>query len=460
MPSAVTVVWFRRDLRLGDNPALVEALAASRSVVPLFVWDPRLVSASGAPRVAFLVGCLNELNQALGGRLVLRTGDPVKVVAGVAADAGAEVVWCAEDFGPYGTTRDRAVFDALAALGVELKVIGSPYSVAPGTLLTGAEVPYQVFTPFSRAWFTEGWDDPLDPPKLAKSAITTVPGEPVPDGPSVAPSLPHPGEAGAWRCAERFFDEAIAEYDAGRDRPGREGTSRLSPYLRFGCIHPRQLLARLDLKNADHRRFATELCWREFYADVLFHRPETARSAYRNQWLGDAVNSGPGTQEYFRAWSEGMTGYPIVDAGMRQLAGEGWMHNRVRMIVASFLIKDLHQDWTAGARWFMRHLVDGDLASNQLNWQWVAGTGTDAAPYFRIFNPVTQGMRFDPEGEYIRRWVPELADLDAASIHEPWKLAGNLFEGTNGYPQPIVDHDAERRATLALYAAAKPSGGR
>ena len=267
-------------------------------------------------------------------------------------------------------------------------------------------------------------------------------------------TLPDPGEAAAARRLSRFLAGPVERYDADRDRPDHEGTSRLSPYLRFGCVHPRQVLARIDPASADHRRFESELCWREFYADVLFHRPDSARSAYRPGWADFPVDQGEQADERFAAWTSGLTGYPIVDAGMRQLAGEGWMHNRLRMITASFLVKDLHLDWVRGARWFMRCLVDGDLASNQHGWQWVAGTGTDAAPYFRVFNPVAQGLRFDPGGVYLRRWVPELAGLPDESVHQPWEVVGSLF-GAADYPAPIVDHAEERREALARYRAVR-----
>jgi deoxyribodipyrimidine photo-lyase len=249
---------------------------------------------------------------------------------------------------------------------------------------------------------------------------------------------------------DAFINGAAVRYKNERDRPDTDSTSRLSPYLRFGSLHPRQILVQLEPARPDHDTYATELCWREFFADVLHHRPDAARRSYRPEWRNFPVDSGPDADERFGAWCQGRTGYPIVDAGMRQLLGEGWMHNRVRMIVASFLVKDLHLDWRRGARWFMEHLVDGDLASNQLNWQWVAGSGTDAAPYFRVFNPVTQGRRFDPEGVYVRRWVPELGRAPIEWIHEPWRTVGRAIDLAD-YPPPIVDHATEREEALARY---------
>ena len=252
--------------------------------------------------------------------------------------------------------------------------------------------------------------------------------------------------AAAKARASRFWDRHLDGYDEQRDRPDLDATSRLSPYLKWGCIHPRQLLAKLGGSDAE-RRFRAELCWREFYADVLHHRPESARRALDPTTAAIQVD-GPGTASRFRAWAEGRTGYPIIDAGMRQLLAEGWMHNRVRMLTASFLVKDLHLDWTRGARHFMAHLVDGDLASNQHGWQWVAGTGTDASPWFRVFNPVTQGERFDPDGAYVRRWVPELADVPTRWAHRPWEAPDAV---PDGYPEPIVDHAEERQEALRRY---------
>ncbi|HWE54003.1 MAG TPA: deoxyribodipyrimidine photo-lyase [Acidimicrobiales bacterium] len=449
MASSIAVLWFRRDLRVSDHPALTAALAECEQVVPLFVWDRALVRASGANRLAFLSGCVRELDASLDGRLVIRSGDPQRMVPEVAREVGAEKVYVTGDFGPYGGERDGHVADQLGQAGVSFQVVDSPYAVAPGLLKTGGGTPFQVFTPFSKAWRAHGWSAPgrrpsrlerIDRAGLSNSAEVRIP--------AVDAELPAPGEDGAHKRLDAFLRSQAGSYRSERDRPDLDSTSRLSPYLRFGCLHPRQILARLE--PGGHDRFETELCWREFYADVLFHRPDAARRSYREEFRRFPVDGGRAADRLFEAWAQGRTGYPIVDAGMRQLLAEGWMHNRVRMIVASFLVKDLHIDWGRGARWFMQHLVDGDLASNQLNWQWVAGSGTDAAPYFRIFNPVTQGKKFDPAGDYIRRWVPELAGLSADDgVHEPWQAAGSLFRGD--YPQPIVDHAEERDEALARY---------
>jgi deoxyribodipyrimidine photo-lyase len=264
-------------------------------------------------------------------------------------------------------------------------------------------------------------------------------------------TLPRAGEGAALARLDDFLATQAADYADRRDRPADEATTRLSPYLKYGCIHPRTVLARLG-RAKSHEKLRSELAWREFYADVLWHTPESARQALQPKMAAMELDTGKRADERFDAWAAGRTGYPMVDAGMRQLSGEAWVHNRVRMIVASFLVKDLHIDWTRGARWFMQHLVDGDLASNNHGWQWVAGTGTDPAPYFRVFNPVTQGKEHDPDGDYVRRWVPELAGVAGAAAHEPWRLAGGL---PPGYPERIVDHAAERLEALSRYESLK-----
>jgi len=449
-----SVLWFRRDLRLGDHPALSAAARAGDRVLPLFVLDPRLVDAAGAPRLAFLYRCLHDLDESLGGRLVVRHGDPAATVARVAAEVEAEAVFVSADFGPYGRKRDDFVEAALAADGRRLERVGSPYAVEPGVLVSGSGGPFKVFTPFYRAWKDHGCSAPLPrSPGLEARWADGVASDAVAPEPGVEAMLPPAGERAARRRLDSFRNDAIAGYDRGRDLPGADATSRLSPYLKWGCIHPRQVLACLG-RNRGEERFRTELAWRDFYADVLWQHPESARQSLRPEMAAMRVDTGPSSDERFAAWAAGRTGYPLVDAGMRQLLGQAWMHNRVRMVVASFLVKDLHIDWSRGARWFLEHLVDGDLASNNHGWQWVAGTGTDPAPYFRVFNPVTQSKDHDPDGTYIRRWVPELAGVDAKGVHEPWKLPGGL---PAGYPAPVVDHAVERREALARYDAVRSS---
>jgi deoxyribodipyrimidine photo-lyase len=440
------VLWFRRDLRLNDHPALLAA-AQDGPVVALFVLDDALRGPSGAPRLAFLYRTLRVLDQQLrerGGRLTVRRGQPENVVPAVAAECGAAAVHVSADFGPYGAARDGRVEQALGDR--PLVRTGSPYAVAPGRVVKRDGTPFKVYTPFYRAWADHGWRAPAasgdaDVSWRALDGLAIPPDPRLPAG----LTLPEPGEAAALAAWRRFRRAHLAGYDRERDRPDLDHTSRMSPYLKLGSIHPRTILAALPPGDSAYRR---EIAWREFYAAVLHFWPDSAREYFQPALAQMPYARGPDADEAFEAWAAGRTGYPIVDAGMRQLLGEGWMHNRLRMIVASFLVKDLHIEWRHGARHFMRHLVDGDLASNQHGWQWTAGTGTDAAPYFRIFNPVTQGAKFDPDGAYIRRWVPELAELTGREIHEPWRRADG---GPAGYPPPIVDHARERAESLAQY---------
>ncbi len=446
MPTPTpAVLWFRRDLRLADNPALVEA-TADGPVLPLFVLDPALWVPAGPSRRSYLGASLRALDASLrerGGRLAAVPGDPVQELPRVVRAVGARRVHIATDFGPYGSRRDAAVERALAGAGVELVRTGSPYAVPPGRVTTGAGTPYRVFTPFHRAWVEHGWRGPAEAPGGGDWLTLDAGTVELPDpAPPEGLTLPPAGEAAALRRWAEFL-ERVAGYAEDRDRPGVEGTSRMSVHLKWGEIHPRTMLADLArLRGAGAATYRTELAWREFYADVLHARPETARDYLRPE-LARMRYDEPGAR--LDAWRAGRTGFPVVDAGLRQLRATGWMHNRVRMIAASFLVKDLHLEWRHGARHFMRWLVDADLASNQHGWQWTAGSGTDAAPYFRVFNPTAQGRRFDPRGAYVRRWVRELADPDAvADPHDPSRTERRA----TGYPDPIVDHAAERREAL------------
>ena len=451
---SASVLWFRRDLRLGDNPALLDALAAaSTGVLPLFVLDPALWEPAGPVRRAYLLRSLRALNASMGGALHVRTGDPARVMPEVAAQFGAGTVHCAADFGPYGSRRDIAVEAALREDGRDLVRTGSPYAVAPGRVRKDDGTPYRVYTPFSRAWLAHGWRRPASLPTGDLPWLVRPGSEPLPDEPALGSLvLPEAGEASAlarWQAYASAGPHGLDGYADRRNRPDLASTSSLSAALRWGEIHPRTLLAGLG-SSRSHGVFRKELAWREFYADVLHHHPTSAREYLRPELAGMEYDTGPSAAARFEAWAQGRTGYPFVDAGMRQLLAEGWVHNRVRMVVASFLVKDLHLEWTQGARWFMRWLRDGDLASNQHGWQWVAGTGTDAAPYYRVFNPVLQGLKFDPDGEYVRRYVPELAEVAGAAVHEPWKLPAGV---PAGYPAPIVEHDQERRVALDRYSA-------
>ncbi len=393
-----------------------------------------------------MADALQSLDDSMNGALVYRHGDPAVVVPALAAEVGAQGVYVSRDYAPYGRTRDAAVAAALGSLDGRLHGVGSPYAVAPGTVNKGDGSPYAVFTPFSKAWRAVGWDAPLDVPDVRwhGSPVVHCDGPPPRPPTTVDPRVSASGrlasesahtrwyeasESGAHARWQQFLPE-VPSYRDMRNMPAVDATSRLSAALRWGLVHPRQLLADLE-PSAGADTFASELAWREFYADVLFHRPETARDNLNQRMNSMAVDTDAGALRRFDRWTAGQTGFPIVDAGMQQLLATGWMHNRVRMLVASFLVKDLHLPWQWGARHFMRHLVDGDLASNSHGWQWTAGTGTDASPYFRIFNPTTQALRFDPDGEYVRRWV------------DPVDL-----------PTPMVDHAVEREEALHRYRQA------
>ncbi|MEE2031722.1 cryptochrome/photolyase family protein [Rhodococcus chondri] len=446
------LIWFRRDLRLHDLPQLLDVADEGAGAAAVFVLDDTLLRPG--PRSTFLLRCLRALDDELGGRLLVAHGNPATVIPQLAKELDAVAVHISADYAPYGARRDRTVE---AALGdVPLVRTGSPYAVAPGRVVKADGTPYRVFTPYRRSWLDHGWRPP------AATDVTTVSWLdpdgtsariPIPADDDIAVELPPAGEAAALRRWRDFRDHDLDRYDTDRDRPDLDGTSRLSPYLKFGCVHPRTVLHDLRARtDAGATTLRSELCWRDFYADVLHHRPDTAYRNYNRRFDAIRYDTGPEADRAFSAWKQGRTGYPIVDAGMRQLLAEGWMHNRVRMVVASFLTKDLHLPWWWGAQHFMAHLVDGDLASNQHNWQWTAGSGTDAAPYFRVFNPTAQGEKFDPTGEYVRRWVPELRGIADSRVHR-------LPDGPPpGYPEPIVDHAHERQVALARYGEISVSG--
>ena len=448
------IVWFRRDLRLADNPAVLAAFDAARAdgdgrVVPLFVVDPLLWDSAGDVRQASLAASLAALDSTVDEALLYRYGDPADVLPEVARAAGARTVHIATDYGRYGQARDERVATALAAKGVQLVRTGSPYAVAPGRVLKADGTPYRVYTPFHRAWMAHGWRSPAgDAPDDAEWWLA-IECEGPPTAPEVAPlHLPARGEQAALELWSSFRRDGLSNYADLRNRADLAGTSGLSAALRWGEVHPRTLLADLD-DSPGAEVFRKELAWREFYADVTFHHPQSVRESLDPRFAAMRYDEGAEAETRFQAWCEGRTGFPFVDAGMRQLLAEGWMHNRVRMVVASFLVKDLHLPWWRGARWFMQWLRDGDAASNAQGWQWTAGCGTDAAPYFRIFNPVTQGLRFDPDGDYVRRYLPELRHLTGKSAHEPWLARDGL---SNGYPARVVDHAVERDEALARFA--------
>ena len=438
-------MWFRRDLRLHDHPALLGAVEQARSgdgqVLALYVVDPRVWAAPATPRLAVLARSLTALDEALDGRLVVRHGDPLVVVPEVAAEVAASAVHVSLATDPYGRRRDAAVEAALGP--APLVATGSPYALDPGLLRTRGGGPYQVFTPFRAAWLDHGWPGPAPPPARCDWARMRSDGVP---SVRVDIPLPEPGETAARRRWAEFAADGLADYAERRDRPDLDATSHLSTALAVGELHPRTVLADLAGSSAAVATFRSELAWREFHADVLWHHPEAAQRSLRDVVAEESWADGEHEAAALAAWTAGRTGYPLVDAGMRQLLGEGFVHNRVRMVVASFLVKDLHVRWQRGAAHFLDHLVDADLANNQLNWQWVAGTGYDAAPYHRVFNPVTQAHRFDPDGDYVRRWVPELREVPGSAVHEPWRLPDGP---PAGYPGPIVDHAVERKVALA-----------
>lgn len=486
-----SLLWFRRDLRLHDHPALLAASGAGaggsdrqdlrsrghhgqdhdalgqevNDVLGVFVADETLLRPSGAPRRAFLAGCLAALSESMGGRLLIVHGHPATVIPRLATAVGADQVHVSADYGPYGRRRDERVAKALAAHGIEWRATGSAYAVAPGRVRKPDGTPYAVFTPYFRAWAEHGWRAPAGPapqlqwidPKFADLGKRLDAGQLAAKIPGDL-RLPVPGEQAARDAWGEFLASPVADYDTERDRPDHQGTSRLSPYLKWGCIHPRTLLSDLSgRRTAGAGSYRRELAFREFYADILWHRPDSLTMSVDP--VIDQLEWDTGTQadQHLEAWKQGRTGFPYIDAGMRQLLAEGWMHNRVRMGVASFLIKDLHLPWQLGARHFMAHLVDGDAASNTHGWQWVAGSGPQAAPYYRVFNPIGQGEKHDPNGDYVRSYVPELAGVPGKAVHRPWELPGG---SPPGYPSPIVDHPAERAETLRRWGnRSRPSVG-
>ncbi|MGV0850986.1 cryptochrome/photolyase family protein [Mycolicibacterium phlei] len=424
-----TLLWFRRDLRLHDLPPLLDAAGADGEVLGCFVLDPRLEASAGPRRLRYLYDALRALRDSLDGRLLVTRGRPEQRIPLLAKEIAASAVHISADFTPFGRRRDEAV---RAALGeVPLEPSGSPYLVSPGRVTKPDGTPYKVFSPFYRAWREHGWRAPARTgPDTARWVDPAEVGGAV-DIPDGGPELDlAAGEDAALAQWKAFTTNGIDTYHDDRNRPDLGGTSRMSAHLKFGTIHPRTMVADID-GSPGAQAYLRELAFRDFYAAVLHAWPRSAWWNWNPGFDAMATDGGPEAQRRFEAWKAGRTGYPIVDAGMRQLAETGWMHNRVRMIVASFLVKDLHLPWQWGARWFLGQLVDGDMANNQHGWQWVAGTGTDAAPFFRVFNPTTQGDKFDPDGAYVRRWVPDA--------------------GEKSYPAPIVDHAAERREALRRY---------
>jgi deoxyribodipyrimidine photo-lyase len=468
--STPAIVWFRRDLRLDDNPALDAASRSGAPLCPVFILDPDEMP--GAASLWWLHHSLASLSSALGklgAPLVLRRGRPAEILPRLAEETGAAAIFWNRCYEPQAVARDKALKSVLADNGIEVSSFNGSLLAEPWQVKTGSGDPYKVFTPFWRALSQLSFDAPIAAPKRLAAAASSVPSDALEDW-NLLPVKPdwagglretwQPGEEGARDRLSTFVDGAMSAYRDARDLPDREGTSRISPHLHWGEVSPRRIwhVARAAAEaqagnSATAEPFLREVGWRDFAFHLIFNWPAMVSENWKGEfdafpWATDDAA--------FLAWTRGMTGYPLVDAGMRELWQTGWMHNRVRMVAASFLIKHLMIDWRRGAEWFEDTLVDADLAVNRASWQWVAGSGADAAPYFRIFNPVLQGEKFDPAGDYVRRYVPELAGLDARYIHRPWEAPSDVLAKAGidlgeSYPRPIVDHAEARARALAAY---------
>lgn len=469
--DAPALVWLRQDLRIADNPALRAAVESGRPVIVAYVLDDQGPWPLGAASRWWLHGSLAALDADLtarGAGLTLRRGPAAREIAALVRETGANAVYWNRCYEPAAIARDTGLKKDLTAAGVTVESFNGALLFEPWEIRTGGDGPYKVFTPFWRACRAQALDvktaaAPKRIPGGAAKSLRLADLKLLPTKPDWAGGMRAawtPGEAGAKALLATFLDDALDGYDANRNRPDMVGTSRLSPHLHFGEISPRQIWRAVETfveihpalrREAD--KFLSEIGWREFSTHLLFHNPKLPEANWKSQFDAFPWEENADGVE---AWKRGRTGYPIVDAGMRELWTTGWMHNRVRMIVASFLIKDLMVHWRTGEDWFWDTLVDADLANNAASWQWVAGSGADASPYFRIFNPVTQGETYDPEGAYVRRWVPEIAALPDKVIHKPWTatpeaLAAAGVELGRTYPRPIVDHGEARTRALAAY---------
>ena len=469
MSSTPSILWFRKDLRLRDNSALKAAIEAGLPVIPIFIWSPNEAGdwAPGAASKWWLHQALKSLSEAFkdrGGEFVLREGDSLGQLRDIIEKTGAKRVYWNRRYESPQRELDASIKRQLREDGIEVESFNSSLLNEPHTAATGGGNPYKVYTPY----WKKVKDRPIEPiaePDFDSFKFPdTYPQTVALDSLGLLPEKqwhrkfdPYwvVSEAAAQERLEKFLSQAVEGYNQARDIPSEDGTSSLSPYLHWGLIGPRQVMHALkanhDLGKEGPQVYAKEIYWREFAYNVLYHFPKTPAAPLHEKytdfpWQPDS--------NALKRWQRGQTGYPIVDAGMRQLYATGWMHNRVRMVVSSLLVKHLLQDWREGASWFWDTLVDADLASNTLGWQWSAGCGADAAPYFRVFNPITQGMKFDAEGEYVRKWVPEIAKLPSKYIHEPWEAPAGILEYAGvelgkDYPKPIIDHKEGRERALA-----------
>ncbi|MFM1844941.1 MAG: hypothetical protein RI917_259 [Actinomycetota bacterium] len=436
-----TLFWFRRDRRLQDNEALLAAAEQSSELIPVFVFPENLYDLTPL-RQASLIESVTSLSAAIPSGIEVLIGDSAEKLSEFVRNNRIEIVFATRAFDTTGMLEQANVAEKLHGLSVPLKLIGSYYAIQPGTVRKDDGSPLRVYTPFYKRWSAIDFGAPFEF-DVARYNWTRKSKISMPSVQGGTPFRLVASEEFALRTFERFKKRALQNYHEDRNRTDLSGTSHLSHALAHGEIHPRTLLSQLGDSQGEEV-FRKELAWREFYADVLFHNPHTLEDYYEPRFAKMRYDK-PSSAK-FKAWQEGKTGYPIVDAAMRQLVQSGWMHNRSRMIVASFLVKDLHIEWQHGAKYFEEHLTDFDPASNSHGWQWTAGCGTDASPYYRIFNPILQGSKFDPNGDYVRRWVPELRHIQDGSVHEPWKLIDGY---TNGYPERVVDHDTERAESLA-----------
>ena len=475
MKHETAIVWFRKDLRIADNPALYHAVSESETVLPVFIWSPQEAGewSAGAAHRWWLHHALASLDQDLrdkGSRLLYRTGGSLDALQDLIGETHAEAVYWNKCYDPALRRRDRNVAEAFHAENTYFSTFEARLLHNPDHIETTSGGPYHVYTPFwNKLKDTLHVPPPLDPPRMgATRAPSSWPGSADLDDLGLLPEIEWagglhaiwlPGEQAAHERLDHFTEHLLNDYEAARDRPARDGTSRLSPYLHHGELSPRQIWHAVNdwVQNAAMKEqaeaYLQELAWREFSYHLLYHYPETPLEPLRTKF--DDFNWRHAPKQLER-WQQGQTGYPIVDAAMRQLWEIGWMHNRTRMITASFLTKDLLIYWQDGARWFWDTLVDGDLANNTMGWQWTAGCGADAQPFFRIFNPVSQGKKHDPDGHYVRRWVPELADLPTEYIHTPWETPREVLEEADltlgeDYPAPMVDHSEARDRALSAY---------